>query len=60
MLNIEALAQVGYEAYGKHADWKAYDGKPMPQWNELPEHIREKWKVATEAIIDTAVKAAIV
>jgi hypothetical protein len=57
-MNIEALARIGYEAYGKKADWKAYDGKPMPQWHELPQHIRDKWMAATEAILDTAVKAA--
>jgi len=57
-MNIEALARIGYEAYGAKADWKAYDGKPMPQWVELPQHIRDKWMAATEAILDTAVKAA--
>jgi hypothetical protein len=44
------LAQIGYEAYGAEADWKAYNGEPMPQWNDLPQHIRTKWTVATGAI----------
>ena len=44
------LAQVGYEAYGAEAGWKNYEGKPMPQWDDLPGHIRTKWEVATGAI----------
>lgn len=45
------LAQTGYEAYGAKAGWKAYNGAAMPQWDELPEHVREKWRVATLAIV---------
>ena len=48
------LAKVGYEAYGEHAEWKAYDGKPMPRWEELPEHIRIEWAVAARAIAKAA------
>jgi hypothetical protein len=51
-LNIPSLARVGYEAYGAKADWKAWDGKPMPQWEELRPDIKEKWEAAAEAIIN--------
>lgn len=44
------LAKIGYEAYGDEAAWKAYNGEPMPQWDELPQHIRTRWIVATGAI----------
>ena len=33
-MNIEALARIGYEAYGAHAEWKAFDGRPMPRWDD--------------------------
>jgi len=33
-VNIEALARIGYEAYGAHAEWKAFDGRPMPRWDD--------------------------
>lgn len=54
----ETFARIGYEAYGAHADWKAYDGKPMPKWDELRPDIKEKWAVAAEAIAKAAAKAA--
>jgi len=48
---LTKMAKAGYDAYGAAADWKNYAGKPMPQWDELPQHIRDKWKVASHAII---------
>jgi hypothetical protein len=58
-MDREAVARVGYEAYGAHADWKAYDGRPMPRWDELRPDIKEKWGVAAEAIV-TAVAPSFV
>ena len=55
-MNIEALARIGYEAYGAHAEWKAFDGRPMPRWDELRPDIKEKWAVAANAIVDAATK----
>lgn len=47
---LTELAQIGYEAYGAEADWKAYNGEPMPKWDELPDHIHRKWKAAVGAV----------
>lgn len=47
-----ALGRIGYEAYGAEAEWKNYAGKPMPAWGDLPQHIRDKWAVAANAIGD--------
>ena len=44
------FARVGYEAYGTEADWKAYNGELMPQWDALPGHIQTKWTAAAAAI----------
>jgi hypothetical protein len=44
------LGKVGYNAYGAAAEWKNFAGDPMPQWDELPEHIRWKWRTAAKAI----------
>ena len=44
------LARIGYEAYGAEAGWKAYNGEPMPRWDDLPGHIQTKWTVAAGAI----------
>jgi hypothetical protein len=50
MLSAEELGRVGYEAYGDHAEWKAFDGRPMPRWDDLRADIKEKWAVAALAI----------
>lgn len=45
-----ALAIVAYRAYGESVEWKNYLGEPMPRWEDLPEHIRQAWKEAAEAV----------
>lgn len=50
-MSEKSLGQVGYEAYGDEADWKAFDGRPMPRWDELREDIKRKWNVASSAIV---------
>lgn len=49
-LSAEALARIGYVAYGDAADWKAFNGERMPQWSELPTHIRHRWICAAVEI----------
>lgn len=49
--NLTVLAQIGYEAYGTEAEWKTYSGEPMPKWDELPAHIRQKWEAAVKAVV---------
>jgi len=44
------LGEIGYNAYGDRAKWRNYEGKPMPKWDEVPQHIRDKWAVAARAI----------
>ena len=51
---IDHYAKIGYDAYGDNADWKNYQGKPMPTWDELPENIKESWRVSTKAIMDAS------
>ncbi len=46
------LACIGFNAYSERADWKNYEGKPIPKWDELRSDIIEKWCVAVEAIVD--------
>jgi len=54
MQQYEDLAHIGYDAYGAAADWKNYQGKPMPKWDELPPDIRMKWRAATAAIVENS------
>jgi len=49
----KTLGQIGFEAYGDHANWTAYDGKPMPRWDDnLRPDIKEKWEIAAKAIAE--------
>lgn len=43
--------QIGYEAYGDYANWKAFNDAPMPRWDGLREDIKAKWEVAAQAIL---------
>lgn len=56
----KTLGQVGFDAYGDHAGWKAFDDRPMPRWDDnLRADIKEKWKVAADAIVEeTAARCA--
>jgi hypothetical protein len=44
------LAKIGYQAYGDKAEWKNYQGNPMPTWDALPENIKTYWVAAAQAI----------
>ncbi|WP_414755573.1 hypothetical protein [Anabaena sp. CCY 9910] len=45
------LAQIAYHAYGKTTDFKNYQGLPMPEFEALPEKIKEAWIAATQAVV---------
>lgn len=51
MININETAQKAYHAYGSVTDFKNFRGDPMPEWNALPEKIKEAWVAATEAVV---------
>lgn len=48
---LTRIARVGFEAYNEAAGGKNYAGDPIPPWDEVPQHIRDKWKVAAKAIM---------
>jgi len=43
---VRELAEGMYQAYGRKADWKNFQGKPMPSWDDLPENIRTYWEAS--------------
>lgn len=50
-VTTETVAKSLYEAYGLSADWKNYQGLPMPSWDQLTEAIRGHWTAsAREAL----------
>lgn len=42
-------AKAAYRAYGQTTDFKNFQGNPMPEWDALPEKIREAWVNASKA-----------
>lgn len=40
------LSILAYQAYGDSAEWKNYQDKPMPTWEELPKAIQDHWRSA--------------
>ena len=49
-MDDDALAKLAYEAYVDDAGGLNYQGKPCPKWDDLPEAIRQHWKVAVQAV----------
>lgn len=54
-MSEKSLGQIGYEAYGETANWKTFDGRDMPRWEDLSEmetgrETQRRWEVAAEAI----------
>lgn len=45
-----ALARTAYKAYGATTDFKNYQGLPMPEFDDLPEKIRQAWIAAAGAV----------
>ena len=49
------LARVAYQAYGQVTDFKNFRGDPMPDWDDLPEHIQQAWIAAADAVKEATV-----
>ena len=47
-----ALARVAYRGYGETTDFKNFQGNPMPEFDALPEKIRQAWANAVLAVIN--------
>jgi hypothetical protein len=43
------LGQIAYEVYGGVTGGLNYLGKPMPEWDDLPEQIRLAWGTTAQA-----------
>lgn len=46
----QLYGQIGYEAYARATDGKAFDGRDLPMWFELPDRIQQAWTTAASAI----------
>lgn len=48
---ITTLARIGYGGYGDETGGLTYDGRQMPDWEELPARTVKAWEAATRAIM---------
>lgn len=48
--SFPVYGRIGYEAYAAETGGLTYDGKKMPEWDELPDRIRKAWAFAATAI----------
>lgn len=46
----EQDGQIAYNAYGDHASWLTFDGRPMPRWDELGDAVRSHWIAAAARV----------
>ena len=51
---LTPLARIAYQAYGETTDFKNFRGEPMPEWDDLPEKIRQAWEAAAAAVQEAA------
>lgn len=43
--------RIAYDAYCKTRGWKAFDGKPLPQWEGVQFEIQVAWELAANAAV---------
>ena len=48
------IAQVAYETYASHQDWKNYAGNPIPAWYDVRKDIQQAWRMAAQAVLESA------
>lgn len=46
------LTKEAYEAYGKHVGWRSVKGDKMPQFDALPDPIKDAWDAAVTRVVE--------
>jgi len=47
---MKTLGQIAFEAYKEHRQGIAYDGNPIPRWEEINAGVRSGWEAAAVAV----------
>ena len=55
-LDMEQLAEAGFNGYGDRASWRTWDGKRMQYWSEVGREVQERWIAAAAVIADLVLK----
>lgn len=48
---MKTLGQIAFEAYKEHRQGLAYDGTPLPLWEEINAGVRSGWEAAGFAVM---------
>ena len=43
--------RTAYRAYCDAVDWRSVKGEPLPQWEQLPQPIREAWSASAKQVM---------
>jgi hypothetical protein len=54
--DFESLGRLAYETYNAARGGEAYDGSPIPTWENVRHEIREAWRLAARAVRDMALQ----
>lgn len=46
MEKIMELGRIAFEAYVSAVNGVTYDNKPIPKWDDLPDHVKKGWGAA--------------
>lgn len=50
MNEVTSYGKVAYERYAQHREWKAFNGNPIPKWEEVQPDIKAAWEEAAKAV----------
>ena len=48
---IKSLGQVAFEAYKVRKGGVAFDGTPIPDWDQVSDEVKASWEAAAQAVI---------
>lgn len=54
------MAKTAYDAYSKAVGGKAFNGDPLPWFQDTPEKIQNAWKEAVKPVANAALTAGLI
>ncbi len=51
---MQDLAKVAWDAYAKAVGGTTFDGKGLPEWDDLGERQKQGWDAAAQAVLGTS------
>lgn len=58
-MNSKSLGQIAFEAYKEDLEGKTYDGKQIPNWEDLGERVKHGWEKSAEMISRGTIKGIV-